>query len=358
MTCLEDSAPGGAVCSPGNVELENVRIANSSTEGFLGSGGGLYALRAFVLKSEFIGNTTNGGAARGGAVATSQDATVDSSLIQGNSTHGGNSPGGGISISGALQMRNSIIRDNQVSTSSDSSSGGGVNAGGFVEISGSTLIGNQAGGSGGAIAVNDGIRIINSTIASNSTTQVTDPQYPWGGGALSILFADDVEISNSTITGNESAGYGGAININDISSGTTLTVESSILAGNTGQEGNYYEIINSGGEITFRLFNSVFGDTMSEVDEASDNHFQDTAPLENISDNGCHKLSGFQDNAICTPTMRPVVDSILVDAGSNPLSLKYDQRGLCHERVLEAAADIGAIEHEQDLIFCTRFGQP
>jgi len=344
VTCLVDSAPGGAVCAAGVVDLDNVRIANSQTTGFLGSGGGLYAHSAVIRSSTFDSNSTTGVFGNGVGVSVRQDATVDSSVFANNVALQSGS-GGGLEVIGELWLNNSIFENNQVQGSL--SDGGGLSAVGFAQISNSSFLNNSA-DSGGAIAMRDSIEIDSSTFTGNSSDAGE-------GGALDILFADFVVIRNSTITGNESPSDA-AVHINDISSGTDLRIRSSILAGNTGLNGNYSETINSGGMISFTLSNSAFGDFIDEVDQTSGPILLDNSYLLGIpADNGCRTKAGFSLDQRCVQTMLPDPSSQLIDAGANPAGRPYDQRDLCYDRVVGLEADIGAVELNSDVLSCNDF---
>lgn len=345
LACLVDSAPGGAVCATGAVELDNVRVADSRTTGFLGQGGGLYADSAVIRSSTFDTNSTAAGRGDGAGVFIRDDATVDSSIFVNNSGLSPGSEGGGLYVGDELAMDNSIFENNEVQGSIGG--GGGIQVVGFAQISNSSFLNNSA-GAGGAIYMRDSI-VIDSSTFTNNTADIGE------GGALNILFADEVTISNSTVTGNASPS-GGAVHINDISSGTDLLIQSSILADNTGPNGNYSETINSGGTILFTLSDSAFGDFIDEADQTSGTILlEDSYLLIGPSGNGCRKKAGFSLGARCVPTMLPDPGSLLVDAGANPEEVLFDQRGLCYDRVVGPQADIGAVELNPDVLACNDF---
>jgi hypothetical protein len=59
------------------------------------------------------------------------------------------------------------------------------------------------------------------------------------------------------------------------------------------------------------------------------------------------KLGPLADNGGPTKTRMPAADSPLVNHGSNPYGLRYDQRGYPFKRVQGPRADIGAVERPQ-----------
>src|SRR5207302_1196712 len=56
------------------------------------------------------------------------------------------------------------------------------------------------------------------------------------------------------------------------------------------------------------------------------------------------KLGALADNGGTTQTILPAIDSPLVNAGSNPAGLVFDQRGSPYGRTRSGGVDIGAVE--------------
>src|SRR5262249_34025914 len=108
------------------------------------------------------------------------------------------------------------------------------NRNGSLSIDNSTISGNTAASTGGAIyfwnGINDrGFAIRNSTISGNSSGSSGGAIYVSGSGSEP---AGEVVIQKSTLYQNSAASFGGGIDI-AASGPVTLRVESSIVAGNS-----------------------------------------------------------------------------------------------------------------------------
>lgn len=138
--------------------------------------------------------------------------------------------GGGIHNKGTLYIDHSTISNNKAVQSAGAPQGGGIsNEGTLLRISDSTLSGNACDASGGGILAKADTVIINSTLDDNSGT--------FGGGILIAAIAPgvDVTVLSSTLTNNHATtSEGGGISMSGGSpSDMTLTIQNSILAGNT-----------------------------------------------------------------------------------------------------------------------------
>ncbi|MCA9055369.1 MAG: hypothetical protein KDA75_16120, partial [Planctomycetaceae bacterium] len=179
-------------------------------------------------------NFTNGSFSEGGAVRIGDGGlVVTDSTLSGNFTTGFSSDGGAIyaDTGAGVAVINSTLSGNR--TSGDSADGGAVYMfSGDFGIFFSTLSGNRISGDstegGGAIAFKTSgyITIASSTLSDNHVEGTSSH----GGGAI---FTDDAEvrIAQSTIT-NNTAGIAGGIGFNADSSGESLAVINSIVAGN------------------------------------------------------------------------------------------------------------------------------
>lgn len=251
------SEDGGAVLTQGgNIEVVNSALVDNRAE----RGGAIWTGQATVTitGSELRDNTASqaGGAVWvtmlsdvvvedgsvladnhasnvGGAIhLVGSSATVTDSVLEGNSTATAviGTAGGAIggeawqdqqdSIPSSAEIARSELRDN-------ASFSGGALAVDAVEITDdTTLDGNTASGTGGAVRVGEGGgEITDSTVTNNSA-----------GGAGGAVYATtaDIEITRSMLSGNEAAVSGGAVNN---TSGDTVLRDSVLtdnVAGETG----------------------------------------------------------------------------------------------------------------------------
>lgn len=126
--------------------------------------------------------------------------------------------GGGVNNSGTLTLSRVLV------TNSFASSGGGIfnNSSASVTLSQTTVSLNNSGGFGGGIYNNGAMTINSSTVEQNLSAD-------GGGGIFSCCGFKPATVSNSTISGNFTAGSGGGI-FNQLDS---ITLVNSRVAGNT-----------------------------------------------------------------------------------------------------------------------------
>jgi len=244
---------------------------------------------------------------------------------------------------------------NEVTLTGGSASGNGgaiLNQGGNLDVGGVRIVGNTATGEGGAIynayftggnqlsidsseisgnsANKNGaiyfigyiLRIDNTTIANNTATDSV--------GAILMQFAE-AEIRNSTIAGN-SANFVGGIQAQD----STLTLESTILAGNTDSTG--VNDINRIGSGTVNASNSLFQEDITIAPAVING--TNTANLIGVAPQ-LYPLGYYGGE---TQSMRPQGGSPAIGAGSNSQGWSFDQRGLGFPRNAGGAVDIGAVQ--------------
>ena len=209
--------------------------------------------------------------------------------------------------------------------------GGGIYNGGTLTVSNSTLSGNSAIFSGGAI-LNSGntfggkLMLINSTISGNS---VHNDNQSGAGAGIYNSNCGTVTVINSTISGN-SADFGGGI-YNECG---PLNLRNTIVAGNTatapGGAPDVDAIFNSQG-------NNLIGNTTEAQANFVDSDLLNVDPL----------LGPLQDNGGPTDTRALLLGSPAVDQAASEACLPTDQRGV--ERKDgdgdgSVACDIGAFE--------------
>lgn len=239
-------------------------------------------------------------------------------------------------------------------------SGGVVDNNGTLTITNSTLTGNNAIFSGGAVNNNHGtLNITNSTISGNSAM--------YGGGVWNS--GGTVTISNSTFSFNNALGASGGGGVDN--GNGTLTITNSTFSDNAGIGAG--AVKHDNGPLT--ITNSTFSDNVGIGGGV--NNISGTAILRNtivannaggncrgtISDGGNNlrwpssdtscvgtfgdpKLAALANNGGPTQTMALQSASAAIDAGYPFFTPPpdYDQRGPGYPRVLNGRIDIGAYE--------------
>jgi hypothetical protein len=205
-------------------------------------GGGIYldehvtaTIADCVLTNNFTGDI--GGAIfidgyGGGAMLTVLNSTITGNTA-GTTDHGGS--GAGIESSAdVLTIIDSTVSNNTAWIGNDfiGGDGGGIASGGTVEISNTTICGNQAGIIGGGLSLSGPATITNSTISGN-TAGLFGPVGPTGlGGGISDF--GPLTIVNSTISGNNAHGntFKGGGEGGGIYNGGSADIINSTLNGN------------------------------------------------------------------------------------------------------------------------------
>jgi len=276
-------------------------------------GGGIYLgehVTATIADCSLTNNYTGdiGGAIfidgyGGGAMLTVLNSTITSNTA-GSTENGGN--GAGIySTADTLTIINSTISNNTAWIGNDffGGYGGGIVTGGkgTVEISNSTISGNQAGVDGGGLSISGIATITNSTISGN-TAGLFSPVGPIGSGGGISNFAT-LTIINSTISGNNAHGstFKGGGQGGGIYNGGSANIGNSTLSANQADVhgGSLY-----GG--TFDIGNSILnGGGPENIYGASV-----TSQGYNVcSDNGSGFLNGPGDQIDTDPMLGPLQDN-------------------------------------------------
>ncbi len=316
-----------------NFKLENINLTNGNATG-INYGGSLFVRNeAMVLTNCDL--TSNQSAQEGGAIYLDNNAS--------------------------LVATNCRFLSNQSITS-----GGAIraNSSNAVNMTGCTIQSNIAGFAGqgavgGAIRVSSGsLTIENSCFSDNTSTE-------WGG-AIDIggTFPAPIVIRNSTISGNAAGFRGGAISLR-FTYGNLLVQNSTITSNNggTGNGGIYRTAGNS--QVMLESTTVAQNTGSSATDISSSGGVSGTNSLIGISGAGSgHNLSGtgnktgtlaapldaklsaLTNNGGTTLTHALLPGSPCIDAGYNPQSLVFDQRGQGFVRMFASAADIGSFESQ------------
>ncbi len=325
-----------------------VTIKDLTIRGGRDSGGGGVSSAGNSSSSLTLDNvllTDNESTGTGGAILVTTEATVNliGSTVEGNTA---SASGGGIVNFGTLTVEGSTIRGNQAGNL-----GGGILVRGDVDnpasatVTASTLSGNTATAGGGGFANFNGTAdLSNTTISGNSTPG-------FAGAVLNVTdgpgLIANTEIIHSTLTLNQSGGTG---NVHTLSqnnaTGATIDFGNSIFVSNraSGTAKNLTIGTNNGG--TGSTFNSLGNNLLDDADAfgvlvASDISEFDVVATPVIS-------STLADNGGSTLTHALIDDSAnpAINGGNNALAslLPFDQRQSPFPRQVGFAVDIGALE--------------
>ena len=387
------SGRGGGVYGGADVTLTNSTISSNSASigiyggddssdrgdfpggqyaggGAFSGGGGVYAAHTAELTLDTINDNSvigsalshsaSGASAGGGGVYAGGLITVSQSSISGNTVScvqpifgqpGGNSVGGGIDAPAGGSVYSSTVANNSVT--------GGH---GYYDFGGNYNSGSGGTGSGGGVYANSKIAVLtitNSTIADNraiggtgGSRAINLQNGPSDGGNAQAggIFAPDLDLFDSTITGNStSAGNGGQYidNLGHVlySASPGTASDGGILAGAGSQIDNSILSGNTAG--------GAFNDIGSAVNPSSASNLIGVGGgLVNGNQVGINnpQLTSLGNNGGPTETILPLGQSPAVDSGNNsliPAGITTDQRGL--PRIVGKAVDIGATELESDI---------
>jgi len=356
---------GGVFNNGGLINIRNSIITNNRAEGMAGSGGGVFNE---VGGSLFIENTEindNRASRAGGGLEDNSGAGTLVTLIDvnfsGNFT--GNTPGNGgaIHITGPGDMN--ITRGVYVDNVAAREGGALWNGTGVMNVDSVTIDSNTANGQGptdggGGVFNNGGILNINASTISNN---LTDGMSGNGGGVHNIENGT-INITNSTISMNETQSQGGGVYNNGTMTivtstvanntamadgggvsqgpeGVSTTLSSSIIAANTaGTSGT--DIYSASSNVTSVGFNLIglndngdFDSEMSDIVGMGNNPINPM--LEMLADNGGPTL-----------THALICGSPALGAG-DPDIMTMDQRGFM---VMGDRRDIGAFTTQDTCI--------
>jgi Ca2+-binding RTX toxin-like protein len=345
---------GGGIRNNG----ENLTVTNSVITGNNAfQGGGIYTTSYYggsltVTDSTISGNTAGGNGGGLAVVGGSSNVSVTNSTIQNNQAY----QGGGVFVDGGEGGASLTITDSTISDNVADGSGGGIYSRSNTEISNSTLSGNTAGGVGGALSISGDANLtmtgstVSNNVAAGNGGGIDINQAPYlgdyvaevvnstisgntagvGGGGFSLGTNSTLLLYNSTVTLNTATNGGGISNI----FGGAVTSGSSIIAGNTNNDDITGEGFSSAGNNLIGngdgVSGFVNGTNGDQVGTAAD-------PIDPL-------LGPLQNNGGPTQTHALLPDSPAIDAGSNLLGLRTDQRGAGFDRVVGTQTDVGAYE--------------
>jgi hypothetical protein len=327
-------AKGGCIASSGRVALDHVFVtrceARSNDAAQFALGGAVYARTGIDLVGGAIYSSTAtdpAAFANGGGLFTPGQVTMTYALMKFNRA---DLKGGAIFAGGGVAIESSFIGYGSAHT------GGGIYANGNVDIRSTTIASNSAAVAGGLMAVDVGgtsaLRIVGSTISTNAGAHA----------GVRIDGFPAAAIANSTIAFNQGPDAGGAAAGVSFAAGTTLELQSTILADNRVDLGGATALRDLGSDAGGGIAPGSANNLVTHADVALPLPFTSAEPrLFSLS-----WSNGFPPTHPLSPT------SPAVDAGNNAAGLAFDERGPGHPRVIGAAADIGAYELDlADVIF-------
>src|SRR5208337_2094148 len=237
-----------------------------------------------------------------------------------------NSGGGGIFNAGTLTVNNSTFTDNYAYD------GGGISNYGTLTVNNSTFTDNSSHGGGGGIFNDPGtLTVNNSTFTNNSAPDGTDQGY---GGGICNQGGSALNITNSTFTDNSAFGGGGIS-----SNGGTGMVTNCTISGNTSQySGGIWGENGPHGYGTLTLNNTIVaGNTGYDISDyiqptSANNLIGNDAGITNLAHLAPSNLIGttadinpmlgsLANNGGPTNTMALLPGSPAIDAGSNALAV-------------------------------------
>jgi hypothetical protein len=350
-------------------------LTDAATTTILGPGAGVISVSgsgaatvfgvASAASASISGLTITGGsAAYGGGIANAGSLTITSSSITGNSSTSG---GGGILNVGYLNVQSSVLSNNTTSTGGDGEGGAILNSGGTIVVNNSYITGNSSTGGGagiqsefgetpGATSMSAMATITNSTIANN---RVTGGGQGEGGGGLCNEDNSVMNVTNCTITGNDSGTFSGGGISNTYVSTEVLTLNNCTIVGNhSGAAGGGIHSDPSG---TVNINNSIVAQNVAgsgtDFDGAAasgnNNLIGDGTGMTGLTNGVNGNLIGTSATPINplvsplgffggpTPTMGLLPGSPAIDAGGGNAA-PTDQRGITRPQL--NAPDIGAFE--------------
>jgi hypothetical protein len=332
------NAYGGCIYSKGEVDLKQSVVTDCEADapGHIAFGGGVFTKGNLSLKYSTVSHSyASGSAARGGGACVIGAFTSAGSTIQDNNAYSANG--------NATQGYNAF--------------GGGIFAAEGVIIQSSTISGNSANADSKSLGIAGGIAIAAQMSSQNATFISSTISHNGALGYIGGIYSNTALAMEGTTVAYNYASRGELQGTNHTyfapgvavfsSASATITLESSIIAGNT--YGPFEvdfssEASQSGAQITVTGANNLIPVSVG-------------AQIPSDTMHSCPRLGPLRNNGGPTATHALVSHSPAIDAGNNAASQDFDQRGSPNARVSGSAADIGAYEVQQDdIIFNDSFG--
>ena len=219
----------------GDLTLRSINVTEGGAIGYEGAIGGGISTESGSLTLIDSTVSDNRGYLGGGIYTDSGSVTLTNSVVSENL---GLLGGGIFTRSGQVTLTNSTVSENEVRGAYFvGGAGGGIHAGdGDLTLLNSTVSGNAAlsdnSGGGGIFKIGGSITLVNSTVSNNRS--ITGGYFGSAGSGGIVASVSEATVINSTITENLSFAFNGDSSAGGISlSGTTVTIQNSIIAGNS-----------------------------------------------------------------------------------------------------------------------------
>jgi hypothetical protein len=308
------SESGGCIRSSGTLQLLQTTLTHCTATY---RGGAAYAHDLRLQYGTISGNSAGD---RGGGLSSAAYMRLDHVDVIGNSGVWGGGAGGATVKAYDANFRSNYAHE----------SGGGIFAYDDAHVTRVTLSDNHAIEAGGAVGGRLALDVVDSTVEENSTIFSTGALFGNGvldivgstisgnsGASVGVITSSSIGIRNSTVVLNS----GGAV------FGYAATIISSIVAKNINGIGtNGVDVYVGAGGLT--TYTSLIA----------------SANVPNVSLHGDPHLGPLADHGGGRRTHAVLLGSPVLDVGSNPLNLQYDERGL--PRVVNGKPDIGAYERQ------------
>jgi hypothetical protein len=293
--------------------------------------------------------------------------TLDSVTITG--ARNSWSYGQGAYTAGDLDLVSAVVTDNRSDIPDAGSYGGGFYALGDVSIQDSTVSNNYTGGLGGGFFTEGDCTVVHSTVSGNEAGGLTDVTGAGNGGAF-VCGDSNAKIVNSTIASNTSRGVHGAV---DVGAGSATIVYATfadnviappVAPGSVSGQAVVFPVdivgatLNAFGSVLNRATGGVHcavGETNTSGYNFADDQtcgFTDPTDTQGIGAAFDAKLGSLANNGGPTQTLLPPSGSPLINAipvaacsGGNTLAgfaVTDDQRGVA--RPQESGCEIGSVE--------------
>lgn len=293
---------------------------------------------------DLTGSASFGGGAGIGVQGSNATATITDSIIQNNeisysasSSEDGRGSGVYVSSSASVTISGTTFTSNTISVDSGSAQGGAIysNATSDSTVTTSTFDSNSAtsasgSSSGGAVYLsnNSTWTFSKSLFESNSANVASSGSVFARGGAIDTRTGDETNIINCTFSGNSTTGnltYGGAI-FSSPSSGDTLKISHSTIAGNTSGDGS--STTSRGGGLmingnNFSFINTIVANNQTDAtttNEGPDCYLEGAATVTSLGYNA------IEDSTDCSFT-EATGDRVDVEVTSSSLDEDLEDNG-------------------------------
>ncbi|MAP55595.1 MAG: hypothetical protein CL605_11900, partial [Altibacter sp.] len=260
---------GGAIeVIDGALNLNGTVVAFNDVNGTAGTpapgnGGGIHISGITTTNINNAVISANQAAREGGGLWNQAGSTMNvfDTMVNINSASGSAADDGGGGIfnnGGNLGIVNGTVQNN-IANGTSGSGGGLFSTAGTVAIIGGMIDNNAANRAGGGIEIVDGtLDMFNTSLITNSVDGSAGTPAPGNGGGMHVTGTATINIAGATISGNDAASEGGGL---WNQSGSTMTVDSSILDGNTAGGDDPTNggggIFNNGGVLMVQNFTTI-----------------------------------------------------------------------------------------------------